>query len=334
MMRITRDLLLKVARDAVSQRTNADRGLLAAYMHGSMLEDDPLIGGAADIDLFLVHNEAMEGEREITRVMDDIHLDITHHSRIVYRQAKELRLHPWLGPLLFGCKILYDPQHFMDFIQASVRGQFNRPDNVLHRARFLAEHARQMWISLKTESPSPGPECMMLYLRAVEHIANAVASLNGPPLTDRRFLLKFPERAQAIGRPGLYPGLLGLLGGATVDAATLRAWLPAWRAAFEGIPKDHRPPRLDAHRLTYYLYAFETILNTAQNQAILWPLLRTWTQAVSLLPPEAPQVAAWKGICDHLGLLEPAFTERVAALDAYLDLAEETLDVWGRENGA
>jgi len=34
-----------------------------------------------------------------------------------------------------------------------------------------------------------------------------------------------------------------------------------------------------------------------------------------------------------LGLLGEAFREKIEALDAYLDLVEELLESWGRENG-
>ena len=36
----------------------------------------------------------------------------------------------------------------------------------------------------------------------------------------------------------------------------------------------------------------------------------------------------------HLGLLGAGFKEGVAALDAYLDMVEETLEEWGRASGA
>ena len=157
-MRITRETLLKLARDTVTQRARADRGIVSAYLHGSLLEEEPLLGGTADIDLFIVHNDSSQVEREIVRITDEVILDITHHPRNVYRQTKELRLHPWLGPTIFGCKILYDPQHFMDFTQAGVRGQFNRADQVLGRARPQVEHARQMWMDFDTNPPAPGLE--------------------------------------------------------------------------------------------------------------------------------------------------------------------------------
>jgi len=332
-MRITPALLLKIARDTVAQRTRSDHGLLSIYLHGSLLEDDPLLGGTADIDLVFIHDEEYSVEREIQRLTDEVHLDIAHHARSDYRWARSLRLHPWLGPTIINCKLLYDPQHFMDFTQASVRGQFNQPDNVLGRARGQADHARQMWFSLHDLTGEPGLAEINLYLQAIEHAVNAVASLSGPPLTERRFLLRFPARAEAIGRPGLYPGLLGLLGGPNVDGQTLSAWLPAWQTAYQAIPAAQAPPRLHPVRCAYYKRAFEKILGGNHPHDALWPLLRSWAQVMLFLPASGIQHQEWAEAFQRLGLQGEGFTQRVAALDAYLDTVEEILDDSARAAG-
>jgi len=333
-MRITREALFKLAQDTATQRARADLSILAVYLHGSLLDDEPLLGGTADIDLFIVHNDEPALEREIVRISDEVHLDIAHYSRKRYRQTRELRLHPWHGPSLQGCKILYDPQHFMDFTQASVRGQFYRPDQVLGRVQPQVEKARQIWLSLTSARGSPDCETVMLYLQAVELIANAIAGLSGKPLTERRLLLGFPQRAEAVGHPGLYPGLVGLLGGPTVDATAMRTWLPGWRLAIDTLPGGKTPPRLSPPRQPYYLRAFDAMLDSDQPLGVLWPLLHTWTEAVSLLPEDSPAHEPWKDAVTHLGLLGEAFPSREAALDAYLDQVEELLEDWARENGA
>lgn len=333
-MRITREALLKLAQDTASQRARTDMGILAVYLNGSLLDEEPLLGGTADIDLFFVHNEDPAADREVVRITDEVHLDIAHHSRKQYRQTRGLRLHPWLGPVLYGCKILYDPQHFMDFTQASVRGQFYRPDQVLGRVRPQVERARQMWFSLTAAQGSADIETVLLYYRAVGLIANAIAGLTGKPLTERRFLIEFPKRAEAVGHAGLYAGLMGLLGGPMVDAAALRSWLPGWRLAVESLPGDKTPPRLSRPRIPYYLRALDVMLDSDRPLDGLWPLLRTWTDAVSLLPEDSPSHEPWKDAMSRLGLLGDAFSEREAALDAYLDQVEELLEDWARLNGA
>ena len=148
-MRITHDMLMKVASDAVARQARQNRDLLSAYLCGSLLGEDYLLGGTADVDLVFIYNEPYPLEREVRRLTDDVHLDIAHHSRARYRQTRELRLDPWMGPTIYWSKILYDPQHFMDFTQASVRGQFNQPDNIIARARLQSNHARQAWFNLE-----------------------------------------------------------------------------------------------------------------------------------------------------------------------------------------
>lgn len=332
-MRVNRGTLLKIANDAVSQRTRQDRGIVSAYLCGSLLGDDYLLGETTDIDLTFIHIDAVTEEREIVRLTDEIHLDIAHYAQKEFHQTRKLRTHPWLGPTIFGCKILYDPQHFMDFTQASVRGQFHRADYILERARQQAESARQIWMAFYCETPDmPGPRDIGTYLRAAGHAANAIASLNGSPLTERRMLLNFPERAEAVGRPGLYPGLLGILGAPNVESQKIENWLPAWKAAFKALPSEVAQPRLNPNRCAYYLWAYKEILAGDQPKAVLWPLMRTWSQTAAELLPGADEQLAWQEACMQLGLMGTGFAKRIEALDAYLDIVEETLDDWGRKH--
>lgn len=336
-MRIIRSTLLKIAQDTVAQRTRSDRTINAAYLCGSLLGEDYLLGGATDIDLVFIHIEKPEFAREIVRLTDEVHLDIAHHYRKDYQQTRALRVHRWLGPTLCDCKALYDPQHFLDFTQASVRGQFYQAENVLERSRQGAEHARQIWQGFTLDLPDPGPRELWRYLKALEHATNAVASLNGPPLTDRRMILAYSERAEKVGRPGLPSALAGLLGGAYVDRETLQAMLPGWEETYNaasGAGDPARKGRLSPHRLGYYRRAFQAILQREQPHAVLWPLVRSWTEAALQLPENAPELDAWRDAGEKLGLLGPAFEEKVAALDAYLDQIEETLEAWAYANGA
>ncbi len=333
-MRITPELLFKLANDYIAQRSKIDRDILAVYLQGSLLRENQLIGGTADIDLFFLHADEIREDREFVRITDEIHIDISHHPASLYRRPKELRSHPWLGPAIEGCKILYDPQHFLDFTQASVRGQFDRPDQVLNRVRPQVEHARQIWLAFQTEKPQGSPQDILTYLRALEHAANAIARLSGSPLTERRFLIDFPERAASVKHSGLYAGLLGLLGAPLVDAPKLRSWLADWRSAYDAAAQNHLIQRIHPVRLNYYLKAFESLLEGERFQVVLWPLWRTWTQIVAALPTQTTDLPAWQAAGESLGMLNQAFHERLTALDSFLDLIDETLETWSRENGA
>jgi hypothetical protein len=333
-MRITNEILLKLAKDTAARSVQEDRSLLAVYLHGSLLRETPLLGNTTDIDLFYIHNEEVALEREIVRLTDDVHLDISHHSHKVYRQPRELRQHPWLGPIINSCKILYDPQHFLDFAQASVRGQFDRPDQVMGRISSLSEHARQIWLGFHLEPKEPRPQDILKYLRAIDHAVNAIAGISGPPLTERRFLLDLPARMDAVHRHGFYPAVLGLLGAPMVDAEVLRSWLPAWQEAYLALSPDRAPLRLHPHRLPYYQHAIEAILASDQYHDVLWPFWHTWTVAICDLPEDSVHRTAWQDAGQRLGLVGAGFAERIRALDSFLDTVEDTLELWARENGA
>ncbi len=332
-MRINRNMLLKIANDTVNTYVSTDRTLLAVYLQGSLLEDSPLIGNTADIDLFFIHTDEVGMDREIVRVSDEVHLDISHHSHVLYRQPRELRVHPWLGPAVYGCKIMYDPQHFLDFVQASVRGQFNSVENVLSRVRRQAIHAREMWEAFYTHPHPPDPQDASIYLHALEHAANAVSGLSGQNLTERRFLLDLPARVEAVHKAGLYAGFLGLMGASAVDGETIRSWIPAWQNAYAALPASTIPIRLHLHRWLYYERAVDVILSSQAAHDALWPIWRTWTHAMCVLPVDTSHRSAWQKTGEQLGLLGESFVDKIAGLDAYLDMVEELLDTWARENG-
>ncbi|MBN2550413.1 MAG: hypothetical protein JXB15_14715 [Anaerolineales bacterium] len=331
-MRITREILLGIVRDTIARRARLDRGLMAVYLCGSMLGDEFMLGGAGDVDLVFIHDEAPPVEREIVHLADEVHLDIAHHSEKDYRQARQLKEDPWLGPALKSCRALHDPRHFLDFTQASVRGQYERADHIFARARRQLERARSLWFGLQSGSADPEPKRTLNYLRAVGLAANAIASLSGPPLTERRFLLDFPARAEALERPGLFAGLLGLLGAPNLPAGVLPAWLASWAQAYAALG-DERPARLHPARNLYYARAFEALLNSPRPETVLWPLLRTWTLAADHLSAEAQERADWQQAVGQLGLLGAGLVERLQALDSYLDLVDETQETWAKTNG-
>lgn len=332
-MRINRTSLLRVIHNTVTQRTRNNPNLLSIFLGGSLLGNDYALGGAVDIDLFFVHAGAVEQEREIVRLTDEVHLDIAHHEQRAYRQPKTLRLDPWMGATINACEIYYDPSHFMDFTQASVRGQFDHPDNILVRVRKQSEAARQIWFNYEMVQPEAGPKEVSDFLRALWNAGNAVASLSGPPLTERSYLLQYPQRAQAVGRPGLPAGYLGLLGAQNLETEPIKSWLPSWVAAYDALPVDHTPASLHSDRKFYYLRAFEAILDGDQPMAVLWPLLSTWTRIANILREDETVIAAWQGVFQQIGFLGDGFRERIEALDAYLDLIEETIDTWAKRQG-
>jgi hypothetical protein len=316
-MQINRAALIRIARETAEKAALSDPNLVAAYLTGSLRTSDPFIGNATDVDIVFVHPGEPKIQREIIPLTPEIHLDIFHHPRSDYEKPKELRIHPWLGPELYDALPLFVSKHFFEFVQAGVRDRYNEPDSVQARSHQLALAARQTWSSLQT-GPAHGPAQVLDYLKSVSLAANAIASLTGNPLAERRLLLQFPARALAAGQPELAGGLFNLLGTASVDANALAGYLPDWGKDFQDATTSPLvDKRIASPRLGYYKLAFQATLASEFPQAILWPLLLTWTLAVSVLP--AGGDLRWRPLCTMLGLDEGSFAGRLAELDHFLD---------------
>ncbi|MDZ4158456.1 MAG: hypothetical protein U1B80_01585, partial [Anaerolineaceae bacterium] len=133
-MRITRELLLKLARTTAANRLLANRSVLCVYLTGSLLDDEPLLGGTADIDLIFIHDSQPPAAREVERISNEVHLDIAHLSQENFQHTRRLRTDPWFGSFLCASPIvLHDTHHWFDFIQASVCSQFHDPEYVVRR---------------------------------------------------------------------------------------------------------------------------------------------------------------------------------------------------------
>lgn len=334
-MRITRKTLFKIAEDTVAQRVRASRNVLGAYLTGSLVKEiDPVFGGTADIDLVFVHEYQAPAAREILRLTEDVHLDIAHHSRDVFNPTRELRTDPHLGLEIYGCQILYDPRHFLEFTQASVRGQFFRADHTLARARTQLTAAREVWFSFQFYDGQPGLEEIALYLSAVEQAAGAVMALGGSVLSERRFLPEFFQYTQEAGQPGLYVGLLGLLGAPSIEAKHLSEWLPVWEQVYRAASQQEgASERLHVYRTRYYANAIQTLLNSERPFDALWPFLHTGVEAASSLPDAHKARQSWVRVLAQLGGSRDEFPERIQGLDRYLDLVDEQLERWAARQG-
>ncbi|MCJ7724560.1 MAG: hypothetical protein MUP03_10545 [Anaerolineales bacterium] len=323
-MRITRASLIRIAKETVQQRTYNDKTIIAAYLSGSLLSAEPFLGGTTDIDLVFVHKERPSFRREIVGLGSDLHLDISHQAQKDYLPLRDLRLNPWLGYEIYDPMLLFETEHFFEFTQAGLRAQFLESPIVIQRSRRLLDHGRQIWTDLEDKSRT-SPNKLEKYLKSIYHGVNALAELTGPPLSERRLLLDFPARVDSLGRPGYNAGLLGLLGAANMNADLVSTWLPEWQAAYLAAAGSPRvDPRIHPARLGYYRKAFESMSGSENPGALLWPMLRTWTLAATVLPKEKNK--AWQTACQHLSLTGEHFQERIQGLDQYLDSIEELLE--------
>ncbi len=328
-MRVTRDSLIRLAKETSTERSYNDRGIIAAYLTGSLVGDaDPLLGGTTDIDLVLVHSMAPALAREIVKLTPDFHIDIRHRARSDFKSPRELRADPRLGYEMYDPMLLSEREKFFEFIQAGLRAgfEFHAPSLVLTRCRKLLADARRGWLDLSDiPADKAGPLQVKQLLRAVEYAANAVAELNGGPLPERRFLLQFPARAEAAERPDFTEKVFNLLGAAQADPATLSTWLPAWGADFLAAAQELKvDASIHAARFNYYEKALQALLAGDTPMTALWPLIHTWTLAAQVLA--AQQAGPWQTTCRQLGLLGEGFEQRVSDLDGFLDQIEERLD--------
>lgn len=334
-MRITREKLLNFAQMYVKRQLDSKLRPVCIYLTGSLLWDDPMIGGSTDIDLVYIHDSEPPLAREIIRVTDEVHLDIAHLNQEIFRYPRQLRTDPWLGSYLcYNPRLLHDSQHWFEFTQAGAGAQFDLPGYVIERARPLEDAARQTWLRFQSDPPADTPHRVYSYLKMCEQASNAIACLSGPPLTERRFLLQFPERAQAVRRPGLVSGLVDLF---TSDESLLQAekpsWADEWKETLTAAASIKTcPPRLQEPRINYYTHAVDELWGSTPAAA-LWILLRTWTAAVCLPDIPSNSVKAWKNFLQELKLDETQLENRLDMLDAYLDSIEEALDIWAQENG-
>ncbi len=335
-MRVTRESLIRIAKETAQERAFNNREIIAAYLTGSLVsnETDPLLGGTADIDIIFVHKDEPKHRREFVKLTPDFHVDIAHRAKAEFKRPRELRLDPWLGWEMYDPMLLFEREKFFEFVQAGLRAgfAFNAPAPALQRSRLLLKEARVLWRELIEINDTVTPKDILQYMRSLYHAINAVAELSGPPLAERRVMLDFASRAETAQRPGMSAGLVGLLGASTLDTSRLEAWIPEWKSAFESAMQNNRADaRIHETRVNYYEKAFKAMLGSENPTCVLWPLLHTWTLAVEVLPEN--ELETWRAACGELGLGWVGLDQRVSGLDHFLDEVEALLDELAEQHG-
>ncbi|MBP6086944.1 MAG: hypothetical protein KA449_01915 [Pelolinea sp.] len=333
-MRITRDLLLTTARNTVKRYTYGSHDLVCAYLTGSLVYENPLLGGSTDIDLFYVHSIDAPVKREIIPLTEDFHLDIAHLHESVFSQPRKLRTDAWIGSFLCHYPIpIFDQGHWFDFVQAAVSAHFFLPSNVLQRAKPFAERARSAWLNLQISTGGFTSQSIRQYLSSMKDAANAISCLTSVPLTDRRFLIDLPLRAQDLGMPGLASGFVDLILPEEPIEPNWEAWLESWRKDFTRLQGLTETPLIYGEgRMPYYEKAIQGLKDTQQDAA-LWILLWTWTDISARLHADTADEQEYSNFCNLLGLGSEHFQSRIRSLDAYLDTVEETIDRWVAAHG-
>jgi hypothetical protein len=334
-MRINRDMLLNSAREFTTRAIKADRSITSAYLTGSLLTEEPLLGGTTDIDLVFIHDHIPPLPREIQRFTDEISLDLYHHDQSNYDQPRRLRADPILGPAINATRlILHDTQHWFEYTQAIVTAQFDRPDHHAERINKLITDARTEWWRLEGKE-TPTPKELAVFLNSTVMATNAVASISGLPLTERRFILSLAERCQAIENPQLAVAFSSLLGFSSFDFTTLEDWICRWQNAYSlSENPSNIPPDVHPYRKCYYLNAVRSFFEEGQLESCVWILLSTWTRLAASLSSRAPSAKEYPAFTAALGFDKLNFKDKTVALDHYLDTIEECITLWAQEAGA
>lgn len=329
-MRITKNLLHKFASETVKQRKRSEPDLHAAYIMGSILSDEPLLGGSTDIDLMLVHRYLAPTPRETIALTPEISLDIFHKTREDYEPVRQFRQDPWMGyPLTYNHILLYDTDHWLEYIQSSVTAEFHREDNVLARVNVFLSAARDMWRTLMTSPLQNHLAWLDQYLHALELGANAISGLIGPPLSERRFMMDFNQRLENLGIPEVKMGFCGLLGCKDLPRDNFGSWIDSFEQDLIHVAeKDSHPPHLSLSRLGYYVQAFQALAESDDPTDLSWPLLRTWLDIQRTEDEKSPGHESWQNFIETLKLTESITEEKTEALDSYLDQLDLLIESW------
>ena len=327
-MRITRDILLNLARENAAKFAAKDRGLVCIYLTGSLIRtDEPFIGGVTDIDLICVHDRPITAPREIVRINSDVHLDIAHYTQDDFNPARKLRLDPWIGGALdFGAVSLQDSEHWFDLMRSNVVSQFWAPANVASRSQSFLKTARRNWQDLEEGNIPQGIKRISSLLDAIRATANSVAVINGMPLPVRRLFLELPERAQQVGLPDLTGDLVGLFTSEMVNDDQWKPWLTSLTAAFEALKEVKTYPlSIHPNRRNYFEKAI-SIMSEARPASAVWVLLDIWTMLASVLPKASTPYKEWQTFIRQLNLDAKTLPSRLEALDGILDQIEEVVE--------
>ena len=334
-MRITRESLLALAKTSAADLAGHDRSMICVYLTGSLLEKDFMLGDTADIDLICVHGgKCYAPSREVKRVSDEITLDIAHISDTPFKEPRSLRKDAWLGSFLWqGVKILFDCEHWFEFVQAGATAQFMLPENTLSRARSLAAHARQLWHELDEQPPDGTTLRLGMFFQALEDGGNAIACLSGTPLTLRRFWQQLPQRAIDAGAPELAGSLQRLVAAELPNDEPWQNWYDQWLKLLDETGKQPKClAELLPCRKKYYSEAV-SVLRDENPLAALWILLLTGLKAGRSARSNSLVHKQLAKIAEGLGFGGSDFVGRLKGLDQWLDNLESLLEDTSRRNG-
>jgi len=327
---ITRERLIELAeREAVKRGER--RGLLAAYVVGSVASGDPLLAGCADVDIVMIHAEPPLRNREIISLSPDVHLDLLHHPRSRFDSPRALRTDPDLGPALCQAIRVFDPDHFFDWVQAGACAQFDLPAQRVARGRQLLSRAREARAAL-----GPGPSSPKDFLRAAFDGANAALMVDGPPCHGRRLIPGLRNRFDKMGQLNLFRELIQLFGADRSDAWNVPDWVATWAKSFDRMIAEGTDPLMQPVRRDYFLRAFHELADSGQPEAILPLLIMQWpvhSNQTDTSDESFDSTGAYNDLLQAADLTPDRIESRKLDLEATLDQMELSLEAWAERHG-
>ena len=332
-MKLTNDLLQKIALDFVKEKAANDYAVKAVGLFGSVLKEDAIVRNSADVDLMIWESYGSQ-RREIVELTEDVHLDIEYFSVDDFQQTVELRSMPYKGYLVYGCKPLHDPDHVLDFVQAGVRGNFFETENVMARVDTLLSGARDRWLKYQMTHNVSAELFAQFYFEMLHDVLQSVVLYEDQPLGVRRMLIEFPDYAKKAGDVSLFADVLGLLGVAGMDLTILRNWLNDWSEDYDAVQSlPTINPSIDAIKKNYYFKSMEDQLDSDVPLTAAWTMLFTWVEMATFAEQRGFDGLHWGEVAKTLGFVESEFGIKMKAMDAFLDKVEAIFVTWKSANG-
>lgn len=329
-MSVTRENLIELAQDEVARRAH-HKTLLSSFLIGSVVQGDPFIGDTADVDLVLIHDDDVQRPREYIRLSQQVHLDIVHYGAAFFNQPRRLRVDPWLGPAIAEPGFLFDPEHFFEKVQASVRGQFHRHDFVMERAlaflNLANQHSALMQISQRWQKH---------YLQAIMLGANARLACYGRSAAGRGTLASLRRFFQTIEEEETYYGIIQLCGLGNCSSWPFDQLSAAFTESWDQLVKDRKEPALSRCRKEYILGGLLGLLAQQDPPAAGWLLLTSWEELQGIILKRDGSEAEeknWLDLLESAGLRQRDKKGRKDVLDRFLRHMEEQLHTWGNQYG-
>lgn len=336
---IEQSTLLKLARDYANRKSSEQPSLKAIVLIGSVARNEPPLGDAVDLDILLIGDFLPEKTSEIIRLSDNVFIDAQYVATSQYIDRKAIRVHHFTSAALNDALILYDPRHYFDILQASVRAPYNRTDHIYDRARSAYNAAIQSFDPFLIYREDP-PENVTLDLISTLQSTLTLTAHSLLPLVSqtqssstgiRKLMVRFEAAANELN-PELYSHFLEAFGAHDVEASAVEGLLNEWLALYKTASKSGSDDPL-THPLKrgYYDRGIRALIESghAINSLLLMevtmcacarrldPLPDTWSHLTHLLHKSTPT----------------EFSERVRATELLLDQIDQTLIRWADREG-